>query len=364
MEKGLQFKRYPNTSNTSLQAWSAADEYMLDQIKELKLNEKKVAVFNDRFGYLACNLANSEITTVISFKSQEKALHLNSELNSIPFDTFYINNPLSPFKTRFDLSLIKIPKSLALFELYLQHVATGLKKDGTVLCGFMTRHFNKNMLEIAEKYFGSSQQSKAWKKSRVLILKDPKPIEFSPQIKTIAFEHPSTGEAIIQQYPGVFSSSRIDTASQFLLDHMSLSGNEIRIMDLASGSGILGLAALKLNIQSEIHLVDDSWLAIESSKLNLDSERTHFHYSDTLTSFDNEIFDLVISNPPFHFEYETNIEVSLSLFRQVHDILRSKGIFTLVANKHLNYKTHLTPLFSEVTILAENNKFVIYQCTK
>lgn len=114
---------------------------------------------------------------------------------------------------------------------------------------------------------------------------------------------------------------------------------------------------------AEVHLVDDSFLAVESSKMNV-NEGAHFHWKDSLEDFDDGSLDLVVSNPPFHFEHETNIEVTISLFTQVQRCLKSSGRFVLVANKHLNYKTHLDKLFINCSITAENDKFVAYECLK
>ena len=57
-------------------------------------------------------------------------------------------------------------------------------------------------------------------------------------------------------------------------------------------------------------------------------------------------------------------EVSLNLFKQVWKILKPRGRFQLVGNKHLNYKTHLEKIFPHVESIAENDKFVVYSCVK
>ncbi len=364
MKETLKFERYPATRNVSLQAWNAADEHLLKHLAEEHLKDLKIAIINDRFGYLTCTLSEYDTSSVISYKSQEKALELNSALNSITLDKKRNFDPLMGLPGKFDLGLIKIPKSKALFELHLRQINASLNTDGTVLCGFMTRHFNPKLINIAERYFDNVEQSKAWKKSRLLVLKEPKDVETTPGLKTIEFDHPKTGKVSLQQYPGVFSSARIDPATLFLIDHLKLSGTEHKILDLASGNGILALTASILNPEAEIHLMDDSFLAVESSKLNLNSEKANFHYCDSISELDQQDFDLIISNPPFHFGHETNIEVSLKLFKEVHKSLKPGGKFTLVANKHLNYKTHLIPTFGQVSVLAENRKFIIYECLK
>jgi 16S rRNA G1207 methylase RsmC len=98
--------------------------------------------------------------------------------------------------------------------------------------------------------------------------------------------------------------------------------------------------------------------------MNLQGDDFHFHYNDDLKIFDNRQFDYIVSNPPFHFEHENNIEVSLDLFHQSARILKNNAHFQIVANKHLNYLTHLEKYFTQVDITAENEKYIIYECWK
>ena len=109
--------------------------------------------------------------------------------------------------------------------------------------------------------------------------------------------------------------------------------------------------------------MDDNWLAVESSKLNV-KENSFFHYSDSMEIFEDDYFDLVVSNPPFHFENETNIEVSIKLFQEVGRCLKEDGKFQLVASRHLNFNTHLIKIFADVYVIAEDEKFEIYECLK
>ena len=72
----------------------------------------------------------------------------------------------------------------------------------------------------------------------------------------------------------------------------------------------------------------------------------------------------MVSNPPFHVEHEIDINLPLELFKQVHRCLSDAGTFQLVANNHLNYKTHLVKIFGDVEVTAQNEKFVVYTCSK
>jgi len=145
---------------------------------------------------------------------------------------------------------------------------------------------------------------------------------------------------------------------------MTISEENSKILDLGSGNGILAWKVRQMNKTANINLLDDNFLAIESSKMNMPEGENFYHFEDSLKHISNNSYDLVISNPPFHFEYENNIEISLELFTQVAKILKPGGSFQLVGNRHLNYKTHLSQLFESIEVVAENEKFVVYNCKK
>ena len=75
--------------------------------------------------------------------------------------------------------------------------------------------------------------------------------------------------------------------------------------------------------------------------------------NDSMELFKDDYFDLVISNPPFHFEHETNIEVAIRLFHDVKRCLKSEGRFELVASQHLNFKTHLIKIFKKRLVYGQ-----------
>ncbi|MDG1849063.1 MAG: methyltransferase [Flavobacteriales bacterium] len=350
--------RYPKSDNKSLKAWSAADEHLLKHLSENNAFSQQPILYNDRFGFLSTVLSDLQPFTVINFKSQEKALEINATKHGIDLKQISKIKPLDELSASFDLALIKIPKSLDLFRLQLDQVHQALNEDATVICSFMTKYFSRKTIDIAENYFEQCEQSRAWKKSRLLILKKKKKVAKKQQLNTISLDKTKS----FKQYYGVFSGKNIDYATQFFAEHLEVKATDNKILDLASGNGVLAHVALSQNPNAEIHLVDDSLLAVESSKINIDSKNAHFHFSDNLSAFDNNTFDLVISNPPFHFGFETNIEIALSLFEDVKRCLKKGGVFQLVTSNHLNLKTHLFKLFHKVKIVAQNDKFVVYHC--
>ncbi|BDD07266.1 class I SAM-dependent methyltransferase [Aureibacter tunicatorum] len=356
------FDRYPKSNNRSLQPWNAGNELVLEYLEENNFDEVSPLIYNDRFGFFLVNLNGQEPLMVYNYRSQLKSWTNNLKLNQLENLYFDTMSPLDvELGLNADLAIIDIPKSLELFELYLIHASSHLSNDCTVICSFMTKHFSPKMLKVAEKYFENITQSRAKKKSRLLILKSKK--ELSSNISDCVNEIKLKEGNSLHQYYGVFSSGGVDIATQFFIDEMLLN-EEQKVLDLASGNGVIGYEISKKLPNAEFHFLDDSLLAIASSKINLKDKNARFYFEDTLDKLDDNNYDLVVSNPPFHFEHENNIEVAISLFEETKRVLKNGGSFQLVANTHLNYKTHLTKIFDEVNILADNERFVVYKCIK
>lgn len=356
-QEGLILDRHDLSADKSLRAWSAADELMAAQVLEAEADPKNLVLYNDRFGYLACQLHVYKPLVILSKKSQEEAISKNLQTNKL--EPLAFETPLASLMEKMDLALINMPKSLDLFELFLDHIHKHSTDDVEVKCGFMTKHFSAGMLTLAKRYFSEVEQSKAVKKSRVLSLKGKRDLTEAELIQELPY-----GDTVYKQYKGIFSKHHIDFATQFFLDNLDLPEELNEVLDLGSGNGIMAAEIAKIFPDANYHLMDDAILAIESAKLNFDEQNVSHHWTADLSQFKDESFDLVVSNPPFHFEHEVNIQIPLSLFQEAHRCLKSGGSFQLVANTHLNYKTHLVKWFHRVDVLAENDKFVVYDCLK
>lgn len=355
--KMYKIERHDLSEDKSLKAWSAADEYLLQAFNDLENKPKHIGIYNDIFGFLGCHLHTFKPTVILSQKSQEKAIISNFETNNIPLPDFA--NPLSSLENKMDFALVKIPKSLGLFQLFLEQITQNSSDYVKVVCAFMTRNFSPKFLEIASEYFEVVEQSRALKKARLLILSKKKETNKTEIITSINYKGHE-----YKQYLGVFSADHIDYATQFFLDNIDLKQTDKTLLDLASGNGIIGNEIFKKLPNAEIHLMDDSSLAVSSAELNINGENIHHHLNNDLSIFENNTFDLIVTNPPFHFEYEINIKVPLALFKDCFRCLKKGGNLQIVANKHLNYKVHLDPIFRSVKIIAEDKKFIVYKCIK
>src|SRR5690606_32785804 len=103
---------------------------MLRYLNDLESSPKNIAIYNDRFGYLGCHLATHSPFHVLNYKSQEKALRQNLEANDLPVDASHFLTPFAGFPESIDVALIKIPKSLDLFRLFLIRISEVISSNG------------------------------------------------------------------------------------------------------------------------------------------------------------------------------------------------------------------------------------------
>lgn len=124
----------------------------------------------------------------------------------------------------------------------------------------------------------------------------------------------------------------------------------LRLVDVGTGSGCIALALAKELPQAEIHAIDISAAALEIARANaarhqLES-RIHFREADLLAGLEDNLFDFVVSNPPYVGESEedqvqlevrkfeprnavfaghTGTEVIARLIQQAHASLKPGG---------------------------------------
>ena len=358
--KNFNLQRYPKTTNRSLRPWSAADELLLAQAHSLGFEKKSIVLTHDTFGALAVVLNEYKPHSIINNNSQLKATKINLETAGVETKELDYSSPIKLKVNDIDLALVKIPKSADLFQLYIQQLHAACKSESVILCGFMTRNFTPKWTEIAEHYFEDVSQSQAVKKARVLILKSPKKeVEKTPLFHSIKNEY----DLNLKQYSGVFSAAKVDPATQILIEHLPSVSESDSVLDLACGNGILAAYIRKNTPKCSISVVDDSFLAISSAKLNLGKEDISYHWSDSVKACKDQKFNYIVCNPPFHFEYENTIEIALKLFREAKDALKQNGEFYIVSNTHLNYRTHLSKLFNQVSQVTQSGKFEVIKCT-
>jgi release factor glutamine methyltransferase len=86
------------------------------------------------------------------------------------------------------------------------------------------------------------------------------------------------------------------------------SAEGLRIVDVGTGSGSIALALAKELPQAEIHATEISASSLEIARANAArhqlEKRIQFHETDLLDGIEKNIFDFVVSNPPYVGESE------------------------------------------------------------
>ena len=157
----------------------------------------------------------------------------------------------------------------------------------------------------------------------------------------------------VHSYPGVFAHGRVDEGTRRLLEVLEVR-SDARILDLGSGSGVIGgwFRAGGTKIES----CDVDALAIDATTMTAGSAFASDALSDVA-----EIYDVIVTNPPFHAGVRTTSAVAVRMIEEAPAHLTAGGEMWVVANRFLDYLTPLRDAFARVQIVHEDNKFRVYR---
>ena len=160
--------------------------------------------------------------------------------------------------------------------------------------------------------------------------------------------------------PGMFSHEKVDMGSALLAPH--LQGLKGRVADLGAGWGWLSAQALGPEV-SEIVLFEAEHMALEAARQNLNDPRARFEWADVLGLPKHALFDVVISNPPFHQSRAAEPALGVGFIGAAARLLKPKGRFLMVANRQLPYERTLDGAFLRVEMLAQKSGFKLFEAT-
>lgn len=354
-----------------LQAWEAADEYLLKYVEEQNLLESplNLLVVNDAFGALTVALAEHNPTSMSdSFLSQQAMLE-NLAANQIDESAVKFNNGLSLPRKVFDLVLIKTPKSHALLEFQLRLLKPSIDANTKVIAAGMSRSIHNKTLQLFEKIIGPTTTSLAWKKSRLIFATPDLSLTVPLANSTDRFVIEANRTFNISSHANVFSRGRLDEGSQLLIEHMPVDERYRDIADLGCGNGILGIIASSVNKPSSIVFADESYMAVSSAKQNFGEAfgktiKAHFKVTDCLQGVEDESIDLVINNPPFHQLNAIGDTIAWQMFTEARRVLRKDAELYVVGNRHLGYHTKVKKVFGNCQMITSNKKFVVLKAVK
>lgn len=368
----LKLARWPQIANDPLQAWDAADEYLLHHLVEQQMinngNSLKVLIVNDMNGALSCALHQFvPVNWSDSINSHTAALE-NASTNFNEATLSLLKSTDNP-SGYFDLVLVKVPKTNALLEHQLIQLRPAIHSKTVFIAAGMVKHMQRSAFQAIEKFIGPLTTSMAVKKAR-LIFSTP-----TESMQKIVSPFPSryvdeeTGLTMVN-HANVFSRGRLDSGSRLLISQIPKITSANKVADLACGNGVLGISYKQHHPDTNLLFTDESYMAVESAKIN---HQTCFPDSHTQTQFVTQnglanvadgTLDLVICNPPFHQQHAIGEAVATGLFKDSKRCLRRGGQLWIVANHHLGYKDKLTRLFGHCSSVTKNRQFVVLQSIK
>jgi 23S rRNA (guanine1835-N2)-methyltransferase len=354
----------PNAEEASLQAWDAADEYLLHQLTDA---EGVTLIFNDSFGALACALAESRPVSVTDSFIAEQATRHNLSLNGLDEDAVVFLDSLSELPDAPTRVLIKIPKQLALLEQQLHALRRVVTPDTQIIAGAKTRDIHNSTIALFEKILGPTTTTLAWKKARLINCTFAAP-EVADVPETNNWKLDGT-DWTIHNHANVFSRSGLDIGARLFLKYLP-SDIEGELADLGCGNGVIGLTLLAQNPNARVLFTDESHMAVASSLMNVEVnmpdalQRSEFMVNNGLAGIEHDRFDAILCNPPFHQQSAITDHIAWEMFHDARRSLKYGGELIVVGNRHLDYFRKLKKIFGNCSNVGASGKFAVLKAVK
>lgn len=365
--RSLDLKRFPETDDVNpLQAWEAADDYLLQQLDDTVISGP-ILIFNDTFGALSCALAEHKPFSIGDSYLSELGTRENLRHNDIPEGNVTFLDSTAPYPQAPGTVLIKIPKTLALLEQQLRALRQVVTAETRIIAGAKARDIHNSTLDLFEKILGPTKTTLAWKKARLINCTFTQPaLTEAPQTLSWTLEGtPWT----IHNHANVFSRTGLDIGARFFIEHLP-ENLEGEVVDLGCGNGVIGLTLLDKNPEAKVVFVDESPMAVASSRLNVETnlpdalDRCEFMINNALSGVEPFRFNAVLCNPPFHQQHALTDNIAWEMFHHARRCLKINGALYIVANRHLDYFHKLKKIFGNCETIATNSKFVVLKAVK
>lgn len=372
----VDLERVPVRPRQPLRAWDAADEYVLGHLDEVPLGKgARVLLVGDSFGALTCSLRDHEPVVVNESAAGATAISENLRRNDLDDIEVYSILDLDTLSEPLDCVIVKVPKSTAELVDVLHRLRPHLHGETRLIGAGMTKHIHTSTLECFESIIGPTTTSLARKKARLIHVSLDEALDPGPAPWPASW---TVGTSTLVNHGGVFSPSTLDVGTRFLLEniesfteHVPTTGEQVRIVDLGCGNGVIGLRVAadlqQAAMNYVIDVVDDSSLAVAAAESSWElslpgvaAERAAFrHHHRLVEVVEKGSVDLVVVNPPFHDDRVVGDDTAWSMFTDAHKVLRPGGRLVVVGNQHLAYHAKLKKIFGQVETLATNKKFVL-----
>ena len=266
-----------------------------------------------------------------------------------------------------DCIILVLPREKQKLAMLLHAVSRQLAPGGRLWLVGAKRAGIKSSPTVLKRFFKNIEKKDSARHCSLFEARDIQTLEpFNPDDYETRWQlHTAASSLEMVSLPGVFAHGRLDPGSGLLLSVLQDLKPCGRILDFASGCGVIGLSILAAGGGPGLTLLDDSALAIESGARSLRANglAARLLPSDGLAEA-HGVFDWIISNPPFHRGVDNDFDIAASFFRDAGTFLSEKGRIVIVFNRHLPYTGWLRNHFQFVNCLAQNRAFIVIQASK
>ncbi|CZF81660.1 MULTISPECIES: methyltransferase [Grimontia] len=366
--KAFSLRRYPIQKNDTLQAWDAADEYLIEQLEQAELPAgSHLLVLNDGFGAISCWAAEKGYHVTAASDSHLAQISADANLSKNNLNSVNFISSLEPLPNDADIIVMKLPKYTRFLVWQLQQISQYSRIGVQVIAGAKTKDIHTSTLKLFEKHIGTTHTSLAKKKARLIFCLKEKQLGSAP-VETTSFDV-TDYQMTLQNHANVFSSESLDIAAYLMLKHIPSNEDFKHIIDLGCGNGVLSVEAARRNPQAKVTAVDESHMAVASASANLlkhgiTAGRFDCRVNDCLNGFEPNSADLVLCNPPFHQLNTVTDHIAWQMFCDARRVLGPNGRIVVIGNRHLGYHAKLKRLFGNAQVIASDRKFVIVEAYK
>jgi 16S rRNA (guanine1207-N2)-methyltransferase len=365
-------RRWPDVEDPTLQAHDASDALILDEAVEPGRMPADVVVIGDRHGALTLGALHDGAEHVRVHQDSivgERALDANAE--AVGESRFAHHALDASLVEGARLVLLQLPRSLDELDEIAELVATHADERVLLVAGGRVKHMSMSMNALLGRSFRSVHASLGRRKSRVLRAEGPRRPGISwPRSR----QHEVAGRPLtVVAHGGAFAGTSIDIGAQTLLAHLdampdarvgpdAIGHDDVDAIDLASGSGVLGVALALARPGLRVLATDASAAAVSSTlataAANGVADRVVARQADSLDDVPDASAPLILLNPPFHIGAAVHTGIAERLIADAGRALAPGGELWCVWNSHLGYRPLLDRI-GETRQVSRNAKFVV-----